>query len=143
MEFIFSIITYLIFGFFGLIGLLFLLAIIFGKRVDKKWEYEAKFRDDKKKEIGEFDIELKRYEGEEDYKLDAKFKLKHTALEIGKVVQVYLNEELVMQGNVTKKGKIYLREDSLVTQIDNPAAGQTCVVNYDGNEILCEALYKD
>ena len=43
-------------GLIGLIGALVALALIFGKRIDRKWEYEAEFHDRWGNEIGEFDI---------------------------------------------------------------------------------------
>ncbi len=96
-------------GLIGFIILLFVLAILFGKRIYKKWEFEANFYNDKNKEVGEFDIEMKKYAKEKgDYSLDANFRLKHTELMIGRVVQNFLEDVLVMEGVVEKKGRITL-----------------------------------
>ena len=97
---------YIAYGFLGLICLLLILGLIFGKRVIKKWEYEANFYNDKKREIGEFDIEMKKFAKEEgDFELEAKFVLKHIELTMGSNVQVFLEDVLVMEGSVEKEGR--------------------------------------
>jgi hypothetical protein len=145
MESLISFVTYGVGGFFGLIGLLFVLAFLFGKRIDTKWEYEAKFRDARGRELGEFEIELSRVEEdvEQDYTLEASFDLRHPALESGRIVQVHLNDVLVMQGVVETQGRIRLRGEHLKDDIKSPAAGQICVVQCAGQELFAEELYAD
>ena len=89
MDTLFSIVVYILYGFFGFLLLLFILALLFGKRIKKKWEFEAEFRDDDGREFGEFDIEMSRIVKEEpDFSFKAKFKLRHESLEAGQVCRV-------------------------------------------------------
>jgi hypothetical protein len=81
METLFSLVVYLLYGFFGLLLLLFILAIVFGKRIKKLWEYEAEFRDAGGREFGEFDFEKSRIvKDESEYSFKAKFKMRHESL---------------------------------------------------------------
>lgn len=144
MNTLFSIVLYVLYGFFGLLLLLFVLAMLFGKRVKKKWEYEAEFRDDSGREFGEFDIEMSRIEKEEaDFTFKAKFKLRHESLGVGQRVQVYLEDELVMEGAVEKAGRIYLRNDAVVTPATEARKGQVCRVVYGGREHFAEPIRPD
>lgn len=144
METLFSIVVYILFGFFGLILLLFILAMLFGKRIKKKWEFEAEFRDEGGREFGEFDIEMSRVEKEEtNYSFKAKFKLRHESLEPGQRVQVYLDEMLVLEGQVEKAGRIWLRKDAVVNEAVDATAGQICRVVYGGLERFSEAIRPD
>jgi hypothetical protein len=114
MDTLFSIVLYILYGFFGLILLLFVLAMLFGKRIKKKWEFEAEFRDAKGREFGEFDIEMSRVEKEEpDFSFKAEFKLRHESLEVGQRLQVYLDETLVMEGTVSAAGRIRLGQEAV------------------------------
>ena len=45
LELIFAVFKYVLTGFFGLIALLFVAALVFGKRIRKRWELEAEFHD--------------------------------------------------------------------------------------------------
>ena len=144
MDAIISIIKIIFFGFFGLIGLLFLLALIFGKRVVKQWEFEAEFRDEQGREFGEFDIELSRVakkETEDTFK--AEFRLRHNSLGQGQRVQVFLDEVLVLEGNVETAGRIRLTEDDIQIALTTASAGQTCRVVYGGIERFSQAIVKD
>ena len=110
MDIVFTIVKYLIFGFFGLIGLLVVLALLFGKRIIKQWEFEAEFRDVKGREFGEFDIELSRIAKEEtEDTFKAKFRMRHALLGAGQRVQVFLDDTLVLEGNVETEGRILLQ----------------------------------
>ena len=144
MDFIFSILKIIFFGFFGLIGLLFLLALIFGKRIVKQWEFEAEFRDESGKEFGEFDIELSRVakkETEDTFK--AKFRLRHDTLGLGQRVQVFLDEVLVLEGNVETAGRILLTEEHIKTALTTASKGQVCRVVYGGVEQFSQAIVED
>lgn len=144
MDTVFTVFKYLVFGFFGLIGLLFLLALIFGKRIIKQWEYEAEFRDESGKEFGEFDIELSRIakeESEDSFK--AKFRMRHESLEVGQRVQVFLDDALVLEGNVEKAGRIWLTEEQIVTSLSSAQQGQTCRVVWGGVERFSEQIVPD
>ena len=144
MDTLFSIVIYILFGFFGFLLLLFILALLFGERIKKKWEFEAEFRDDDGREFGEFDIEMSRIVKEEpDFSFKAKFKLRHESLEAGQRVQVYLDELLVMEGKVETAGRILLREDAVVIKATEARAGQVCRVVYGGLERFSQAIRPD
>lgn len=144
MDAIFSILKYLVFGFFGLIGALFVLALLFGKRIIKQWDYEAEFHDDNGREIGEFDIELSRIakqETEDTFK--AKFRLRHASLEAGQRVQVFLDDTLVLEGLSEKAGRIILGAEHIKTPLETASAGQLCRVIYGGVERFSAAIIRD
>jgi hypothetical protein len=144
MDTLFSIVIYILFGFFGFLLLLFVLAVLFGKRIKKKWEYEAEFRDSDGREFGEFDIEMSRIEKEEpDFSFKAKFKLRHESLEAGQRVQVYLDSLLVMEGQVATAGRILLGRDAIVNEAVEATSGQVCRVVYGGLERFAEAIRPD
>lgn len=144
MNTLFSIVVYILYGFFGLLLLLFVLAMLFGKRIKKKWEFEAEFRDEGGREFGEFDIEMSRIEKEEpEFSFKAKFKLRHKSLEAGQRVQVYLDDLLVMQGEVATAGRILLRKDAIVSPANEATAGQVCRVVYGGLEQFSQAIRPD
>lgn len=133
---------YTIFGFFGLIFFIIVIGLIFGKKVDRKWEFEADFINERGREIGEFDIDLKRYPKEQtDYQLVAKMFLRHKSLRVGRKVDVLLDEQTVMHGVVSNEGSIRLGNEHLVAEITDPKAGQVCLVQCEGHE-LCRALLK-
>ena len=144
MDTLFSIVVYILYGFFGLLLVLFVLAMLFGKRVKKKWEYEAEFRDGSGREFGEFDIEMSRTEKEEPgFTFKASFKLRHESLELGQRVQVYLDDLLVMEGTVATAGRIYLKQEAVVSDAAEASAGQVCRVIYGGLERFAEPLRPD
>lgn len=144
MDTLFSIVIYILYGFFGLLLLLFVLAILFGKRIKKKWEYEAEFRDQSGREFGEFDIEMSRIEKEEtDFTFKAKFKLRHESLGAGQRVQVYLDDLLVMEGAVETPGRIYLKNNAVVSPATEARKGQVCRVVYGGREHFAQPLRPD
>ena len=144
METLFTVVKYLFLGFFGLIGLLFVLALLFGKRVIKQWEYEAEFRDDNGREFGEFDIELSRIAKEEtEDSFKATFRLRHDSLQAGQRVQVFLDDALVMEGSVERSGRVRLGEEHIKTRLTTASAGQTCRVVYGGLERFSEAIVRD
>jgi hypothetical protein len=144
MDVIFSIIKTLILGFFGLIGLLFLLALIFGKRIVKQWDFEAEFRNERGKEFGEFNIELSRIakkETEDTFK--AKFRLRHESLQKGQRVQVFLDDALILEGNVEAAGRLLLTQEHIKTTLTTASAGQTCRIIYGGKERFQQAIVVD
>ncbi len=144
METVFAFIKYGFLGFFALIGLLFVLAIIFGKRMIKQWEFEAEFKNAAGREFGEFDIELSRIakqETEDSFK--AEFKMRHESLGQGQQVQVYLDDALVMQGDVSTAGRIYLTNEHVVNELGSASAGQVCRVVIDGQEQFSESIVPD
>ena len=144
METVFDTIKSLFLGFFGLVGLLFVLTLIFGKRVIKQWEFEANFNDEKGREFGEFDIELSRLAKEESVDtLKASFRMRHPTLESGQRVQVFLEDQLVMEGSVSETGRIRLRNEHLVNEPKDPAVGQVCRVVYGGQERFRSPLVPD
>ena len=139
-----NIIFYVVVGFFGFVILLVLLTILFGKRAEKKWDLEADFLDPSGKEIGELDIELKRYPEEQtDFQLNVKFSLRHDALRIGRRLEVMLRDETILRGQVKKASQIRLGNEHLVTDIKAPLVGDRCKVFCEGHEICRSELRKD
>ncbi len=135
METLFSIVLYIIYGFFGLIFFLFILALLFGKRIKKLWEYEAEFCDASGREFGEFDFEMSKIVNEEaEYRFKARFRMRHESIGKGQMIQVFLDDLLVMQGNATHEGRIYLKEKAVLNAIEEPDAGQVCRVVWGGIE---------
>jgi len=144
METLFSIIHYGFVGFFGLIGALFVLVLLFGKRVETKWDFEADFLDERGREIGEFEAELRRIPKEEnDFTLDARLRLRHPALEVGRSVQVELEGVLVMEGPVEKPGRVFLQNEHLCGEITDPKTGHVCSVQYQGSQLVKGELHPD
>ena len=144
MEALIAIAKYLVFGFFGLLLLLFVLAVLFGKRVRKRWEFEAEFRDMNEREFGEFDIELSRIEKQEaEYSFKASLKIRHESLEKGQDVEVYLDDILVMRGKVKKAGRIFLRDKAIMNPVNDPREGQVCRVVWGGIEQFRAPLRPD
>ncbi|MEL7187767.1 MAG: hypothetical protein AAFN50_15240 [Pseudomonadota bacterium] len=144
MDTVFTVAKYIFFGFFGLIGLLFVLALLFGKRINKQWEYEAEFRDESGREFGEFDIELSHIAKEETVDtFKAEFKMRHASLDAGQRVQVYLDDALVLEGNVETQGRVWLTDKHIVTQLSDAQAGQVCRVVWGGVERFSEAIVPD
>ena len=135
-----GVIGYSLAGLFGLVAL----AAVFGTRIETKWDYEAKFRDERGRELGEFDVELKRLvkEGAE-WTLSVVFELKHPALVAGSTVEVWLADELVMRSAVETAGRIRLGASDLLADLKSPRAGQICSVRIDDAELFAEALYRD
>ncbi len=144
MDMVFNFFFYGIAGFFGLILLLVILALLFGKRVIKEWDFEAEFRNERGREIGEFEIESSRVEKEEpDFSLKAEFHCRHKALAVGDAVAVYLDDVKVMAGQVEHAGRIRLDLAHLLDPTLVPEAGQNCVVRRNGELLLEQILQKD
>ena len=123
------------FGLLVLLALLVVVAILFGRRVRKHWEYEAGFLDMGGEEFGEFNLKMSKKEKKEpEYSFKAILRMRHESLEKGLLVHVYLDNLLVMQGNVEKAGQIYLRKSALRNQVTNPEPGQVCRVVWGGIE---------
>ena len=101
MDTLFTIVLYILYGFFGFLLLLFVLAF------------------------------------------KAKFKLRHDSLEVGQRVQVYLDELLVMEGTVDSAGRIYLKQEAVVSEATEASAGQVCRVVYGGLERFAEPIRPD
>lgn len=144
MDALFSIVLYTVYAFFGFLLFLFILALLFGKRIRKKWEFEAEFRDNSGREFGEFDIEMSRIEKEEpEFSFKAEFKLKHESLKAGQLVQVYVDNLLVMEGNVRTAGRIRLQQDAIVNEATEASSGQVCRVVYGGLERFSAPIRPD
>ena len=144
MDLIFSVVKYLAMGFFGVIGALFLLALLFGKRVRKRWEYEAEFHDASGREFGEFDIEMSRIEKEEaDFRFKAKLRMRHASLEPHDTVRVVVDDRTILEGMVEKAGRVFLGQDHIRNTIDEPAPGQLCRVMVGSVELATTTLVRD
>ncbi len=144
MEVVFDIVKYLAYGFFGIVGLLVLIAVLFGKRIRKQWEYEADFVDEDGREFGEYEIELSRIEKEEpDYTLKTRFRLRHAELKPHSTVQVYIDDTLVLEQMVETEGRVYSRGKPPINAIDKVAAGQVCRVMIGSTEIASAEFHPD
>lgn len=144
MESFFTIVKWIGLGFVGLLVALVLLAVVFGKRVIKKWELEAEFRDDSGREFGEFDIEMSRIDKKEpEFSLKAGFHMRHESLREHQTVQVFVDDLLVLEGMANKPGWIRLNNDNLVNEITDAKAGQLCRIVVGGAEMFAEELVPD
>jgi hypothetical protein len=144
MDSLFSLLGYVGFGFLGLVVLLLVITLLFGRRVSKRWEFEAEFRDMSEREFGEFDIELTRVEKEDtEYSFKASFRMRHESLEKGQRVEVYLDDTLVMRGEVKKAGRILLREKAIMNPVSDPREGQVCRIVWGGIEQFRAPLRPD
>lgn len=144
MESVVGVIKYLFYGFLALIAVLVVVAVVFGKRVIRKWEYEAEFRDASGREFGELELKMSRIEKEEpDFSLKVDFWLRHESLLPQQTVRVYLDEIPLLEGMVSASGRIRLGNQHLQTEIDEPAAGAMCRVERGGQEIAAAELLPD
>lgn len=145
MDVVFSVFKYMAYGFVGFVGLLFVLALLFGKRMVRKWDYEAEFRDASGREFGELDVEMSRIEKEEpNFSLKATFKMRHPSLGLHQTVQVYIDDVLLLEGMVKSAGRIRLTHaENLQTEIADAEEGQMCRVVCGGSELFAEALRPD
>ncbi len=150
VESILGLVKNVFLGFLGLVGAVFLFVLIFGKRVEKSWEFEAEFfSHGGLKEIGEFDVEMLKFKDEEgDPTLKIKFHLRHPELKAGALAQVYLDDQLVLEGTVEEDGKVRLgiddlKDPGLKNPANPPVAGQTCSVKCSGIDIISAELLVD
>ncbi len=144
MDLLFDIVKYAFYGFFGIVLLLVVVVILFGKRVRKKWEYEADFRDADGREFGEFEIELSRIEKEEpDYTLKTKFRMRHAAMTAHATVQVYIDDTLVFEQMVETEGRMYARGVPPVNVVEQVSSGQMCRVVIGGTELASAEFRRD
>ena len=143
MDLLFDIVKYVFYGIFGLIALLVLLAVVFGKRIRKEWEFEADFRDANGREYGEFEIELSRIEKEElDYTLKTKFRMRHPALKLHSTVRVYIDDTVVFEETVQTEGRMFARGVP-VNPVGKVTAGQACRVVVGGAELASAEFHPD
>ncbi|MDJ0939645.1 MAG: hypothetical protein QNJ00_07760 [Woeseiaceae bacterium] len=144
MEALFAAVKFVFVGFFGLIAVLVLLALVFGKRIKKQWEFEAEFHDADGREFGEFDIESSRIAKEEpDYTLKAKLHMRHTALTLHASVQVFVEETLILDGRVETEGRVVLDNSHLQVSTASVHTGQDCRVLVGGAEIARAEMRAD
>ena len=144
MRTVLAIYGYMVYGLIGLLILSQVMVLVLGMRNRKRWEFEAKFRDMSEREFGKFDIELSRNEQEESgFFFKASFRLRHESLEKGQTVAVYLDDALVMRGDVQKAGRIYLRDKAVLKPVSDPREGQVCRVVWGGIEQFRAPLRPD
>ena len=144
MDSIVTFIVYGIFGLFGLLGILIVFALLFGKRVSKQWEFEAEFRDERGREFGEFEIELSQIEKEEPVPtVKAELQMRHDSLQLHKTVQAYVGDRLLLEGTVTRAGRIRIERRMGEGDAGSVSAGQTCRIVIGGSERFSEPLRRD
>ncbi len=140
LDVIFKGVGLVVAGFIGLI----VFAVLFGKKVESRYDLEAEFLDDDGKEIAEFDIKLWRYAKEAgNFQLKASFTWKDSQLSVGDKVQVFLQDLLVMEGIVEKATEIKLFKQHIKNTPDNAKQGNECRVLVNGNQRLCQAMIND
>ena len=140
MDVVISILKWIGIGFVGLI----VLAFVFGKRIKKRWEYEAEFRYDDFKEYAEFEVEMSKIEKEEaDYTLKVEFYLRHESVRQHQPVQVFIDDLLVLEGLPEKDGYVRLGIDHLQNAVDEPLLGKLCRIVIAGEEIVSQPLKRD
>ncbi len=131
-------------GFFGFIAFAIVIALLFGKRVRKRWEFEAEFHDASGREFGEFDMEMSRIEKEEpDFRFKAKLRMRHDSLEPHDTVRVLVDDQTILEGMVEKAGRVFLGNDHIRNTVEQPAAGQLCRVMVGSVELANAALVRD
>ena len=130
---------------FGIgIAALVIITLLFGKRIKKKWEYEAEFRDASGKEFGEFEVEMSKIEKEEhEYTLKFEFHLRHESVRQTQTVQVFIDDLLVLEGMPEKDGYVRLGNDNRQNTVDEPLQDKMCRVVIGGQEIVSQALMRD
>ncbi len=140
----FTVVQYFFIGVFGLVVLLVIYGYATGNRIEKEWEYEADFRNDKNREFGEFEIERSRnVKTEPEFSFKSKFKMRHESLTQFSKIQIYLEEILVLEGVVSSPGHAFLGMDAIQNEVDSPQAGQICRVLCDGKELVSQAIHLD
>ena len=142
MDTLFDIIKTVLLGFGALLLALFVLAVLFGKRVRKQWEYEAEFRDANGREFGEFEVELSQIEKEEPQPTaKLKLKLEDPALTVGKLAVVKLNDQVVYEVPVESDGRVSGTAIRPAAEVSRPAEGDLCQV-LAGGAVIAEAKLK-
>lgn len=144
MDMIFSIVKITVFGIGGLLVFLVVCAILFGKRVHKRWEYDAEFRDSSGREFGELDMEFSKVERDEpQFTFKAHFKMRHPDLNVHDTVRVAVEDTTVLEGRVEKAGEIRLRQEHVRNTLDNPSSGQVSRVFAGSRELAVAELVTD
>ena len=142
MDTLFDIFKTALLGFGALLLALFVLAVLFGKRVRKQWEYEAEFRDANGREFGEFEVELSQIDKEEPQPTaKLKLKLKDPALTVGKLAVVKLNDQVVYEVPVASGGRVSGKTIRPADEVSRPAEGDCCRVLVSG-AVIAEAKLK-
>lgn len=131
-------------GFLGLMVLLFVLALLFGQRRSKRWEYEAEFFGESGREIGELEIELSKiHKVDEDFVQRVKLQLMHPSLQPGGSVEGWIEGACVLRADVEHPGRILVRDAAPLEPISEPSSGQTASVRVDGVERASGVLKRD
>ena len=118
------------------------LALLFGKRIRKQWEYEAEFRNADGREFGEFEIELSQIDKEEaEPTAKLKLQLKDERLQPGDSAVVEVNGQRVFEARVETAGRLLSRDTRPAGSVAQPAAGDLCRVLV-GDRVIAEAEMK-
>ena len=130
-----------------LIGLaisLFTLAMVFRKKIERQWEYEAELRDKWGSEVGELDIQMSRVCGESvEFLPGATLVFRHESLTTDQIVQVYIEDELILEGRVSKDGRVHLADGDLMSDLESVSVGQVCTVKRGGEQLAEGPLVRD
>ena len=144
IDTILNLLGYAMMGFVGLILCFLVFALLFGDKVIKDWEYEAKFYKEGK-EVGELDMEYSMIEKRETEKqFKPSFRLKDASLTKGKTVDVFLDDHLILRGPVLKEGRIRLGKKHCIDEIIKvPVDYKECRVKASGSLVASGKLYDD
>ena len=123
---------------------LFIVAMLFGKRKIRKWDFEAEFYDEQGEEFAELEIELSRWEKTEpEFSFKAELTMRHEALNVGSSVQAFVNNDLIVEGKAEKAGRIWFGNEQIVNQPSDPKAGDPCRIVVDGQDVATAMLRPD
>lgn len=128
----------------GVSATLFTLMLLFKKQVDRRWGYEAEFHDKWGNELGELDIQMLRIGGDAaEFLPHATLIFKHASLTAEDVIQVFIEDELVLEGRVTRDGRIRLTDGDLMSDLRSARTGQKCTVRRGVHQLATGALAID
>ena len=126
-------ITYIVTG----IVVLIILVVLFGDKVDKKWEREVSFHNEEGIEVGEFEIELKKNSNlDQEHMLYLSFKIKHTQLKSGDIIHIKTAGQTILSLDVRKDGKARHSEK-------HPESFQVCEVLIGDNVLVSGKFIED
>lgn len=144
-ESVISIASWLVGTVIILMVIFIVIAVLFGKKVEKQYDLEAEFNDEDDKEFADFDLSSWRYEKEGgEFQFEASFKWRDSRLALGSQVEVCLENQVVLQGTAEESGKINLHsKQHLANEPKSPQAGQTCQIKLNGEVVLEQPLHED
>lgn len=124
-----------------LLAALAVVVALSGRRIRKRRQFGARFRDAETGEFGKFDIEISAARRRAAaFTTEARFRMRHPRLVLYKRVQVFVEDSIVLEGRVTSPGQIELGPAHLRELPDVLRRGQRCRVAIDGSELFAADL---